>query len=65
MDQEEEDWGETIWFQPFEDKCTLSYSCAGRVMEVLTHVRDIVFKAPEHDPTLVIAGGGMWTARNG
>ena len=69
MDQEEEDWGGTIefgfqdkkfckevedYFLPFEDKCTLLHSCAGRVMGVLAHVRDQVVKAPVHDPRDIV-----------
>ena len=69
MDQEEEDWGGTIqfgfmdkkfpqevedYFLPFEDNCTMSHSCAGRVMGVLAHVRDKVVKAPEHDPRDIV-----------
>ena len=69
MDQEEEDWGGTIefgfqdkkfckevedYFLPFEDKCTLLHSCAGRVMGVLAHVRDMVVKAPLHDPRNIV-----------
>ena len=69
MDHEEEDWGGTIqfgfkdkkfsqemedYFLPFEDNCTLSHSCAGRVMGVLAHVRDNVVKAPVHDPRNIV-----------
>ena len=69
MDQEEEDWGGIIefgfndkkfahemedYFLPFEDKCTLSHSCAGRVMGVLAHVRDKVVKAPVHDTRNIV-----------
>ena len=41
-------------FLPFEDNCTLSHSCAGRVMGVLAHIRDKVVKAPEHDPRKIV-----------
>ena len=65
MDQDEEDWGGRVefgftdkhfpqevedYFLPFEDECSLSHSCAGRVMGVLEHVRDNVVKPPTHDP---------------
>ena len=69
MDQDEEDWGGKIefgfsdnkfpqeiedYFLPFEDECSLSHSCAGRVMGVLVknleHVRDKLIKPPEYDP---------------
>ena len=41
-------------FLPFEDKCNLSHLCAGRVMGVLAHVRDMVIKAPDHDPRNIV-----------
>ena len=39
------------WWNIFtiEDNCTLSQSCAGRVMGVLEHVRDNVVKPPTQD----------------
>ena len=39
---------------PFDDNCTMSRSCAGREMVVLSHVRDKVVKAPEHDPRDIV-----------
>ena len=69
MDQDEEDWGGKIefgfsdkhfpqeiedYFLPFEDQCSLSHSCAGRVMGILEHVRDKVIKPPEYDPRNII-----------
>ena len=34
------------YFLPFEDNCSLSFSCAGRVTGVLEHAREKVLKAP-------------------
>ena len=60
MDQEEEDWGGKIefgfsdasvskeledYFLLFEDECIQSHTCAGRVMGVLSHIRE---KAKKH-----------------
>ena len=42
------------YFLLFEDKCTLSHRCAGRVMGVLSHVREKVIKAPEYDPRNIV-----------
>ena len=69
MDQVEEDWGGTIkfgfkdkkfsheiedYFLPFEDCCSLSHTCAGRVMGVQEHVRDNVVKPPAHDTRNIV-----------
>ena len=64
MDQEEEDWGGRLefgfsdasfpkdvedYFLMFEDECTQSHFCAGRVMGVLSHVRKKAVKPPDYD----------------
>ena len=69
MDHDEEDWGGKIefgfsdkhfpqsiddYFLPFEDECSLSHSCAGRVMGVLEHVRNKVIKPPEYDQRNIV-----------
>ena len=69
MDQEEEDWGGKLefgftdknfpqemedYFLLFEDQCTFSHPCVGRVMEVFSHVRENVIKAPEYDPRNIV-----------
>ena len=69
MHQEEEEWGGTIefgfqdknfshdmedYFLPFEDNCSLSHTCAGRVMGVQEHVRDRVVKPPVHDTRNIV-----------
>ena len=42
------------YFLLFEDECTLSHSCVGRVMGVLAHVRESVIKPPEYDPRNIV-----------
>ena len=69
MDQNEEDWGGKIefgfsdknfpkemedYFMLFEDQCTLSHYCAGRVMGVLAHVREKIIKPPGYDPRDIV-----------
>ena len=38
------------YFLLFEDECTQSHTCAGRVMGVLCHIREKAFKPPSYDP---------------
>ena len=64
MDQEEEDWGGKVefgfhentsptdledYFFLFEDKCSLSHTCAGRIMGIQSHARDKVLKPPVYE----------------
>ena len=70
MDQEEEDWGGKIefgfqektfpadiedYFLLFEDRCSQSHTCAGRVMGIQSQVRDKVLKPPSYDPRDIVA----------
>ena len=69
MDQEEEDWGGRVefgfkdssfpkeiedYFLLFEDKCSQSHHCAGRVMGVLSHYRKEVIEPPSYDPRNIV-----------
>ena len=69
MDQEEDDWGGRLefgfsdcsfakevedYFLLFEDRCSQSHSCAGRVMGVLSHLRDKVIEPPSYDPRNIV-----------
>ena len=73
MDEEEEDWGGKIefgyqgksfptdmedYFLLFEDRCSQSHTCAGRVMGIQSHVRDQLLKPP--DPRYCGFGGEIW-----
>ena len=70
MDQEEEDWGGRVefgyheksfptdmedYFLLFEDRCSQSHTCAGRIMGIQSHVRDKVLKPPSYDPRDIVA----------
>ena len=70
MDQEEDDWGDKLefgiqekifltdkedYFLLFEDSCSQSHTCAGRVMGIQAHVRDKVLKPPSYDPRDIVA----------
>ena len=70
MDKEEEDWGGKIefgyhgksfstdmedYFLLFEDKCSQSHMCAGRIMGIQSHVRDKVLRPPDYDPRDIVA----------
>ena len=69
MNQEEEDWGGRIefgfsdsnfskdfedYFLLFEDECSLSHNCAGRVMGVQSHLRKRVVAPPSYDPRSIM-----------
>ena len=69
MDEEEEDWGGKLefgfsdssfpkdiedYFLIFEDECTQSHACAGRVMGVLSHFRGKVLEPPSYDPRNIV-----------
>lgn len=56
MDQEEDDWGGKIEFGCllFEDECTQAHACAGRLMGVLSHIREKVIGAPNYDPRDIV-----------
>ena len=73
MDEEEEDWGGKIefgyqgksfptdmedYFLLFEDRCSQSHTCAGRVMGIQSHVRAQLLKPP--DPRYCGFGGEIW-----
>ena len=64
MDHSEEDWGGRLefgfkeekfdknfedYFILFEDQCTLSHNCAGRVSGLQAHVREKVLEPPTYD----------------
>ena len=64
MDPDEEDWGGKVefgfsekhfdkdfedYFILFEEKCTISHNCAGRVSGLQAHVRDKVLDPPDYD----------------
>jgi hypothetical protein len=70
MDQEEEDWGGRVefgyqekgfptemedYFLLFEDKCSQSHTCAGRIMGIQSYFRDKVLKPPSYDPRDIVA----------
>ena len=38
----------------FEDECTQSHMCAGRVMGVLSHFRKKAVKPPDYDPRNIV-----------
>jgi hypothetical protein len=64
MDLEEEDWGKIEfgyqgksfptdmedYFLLFEDRCSQSHTCAGRVMGIQDHVREQLLKPADYDP---------------
>ena len=69
MDEEEDDWGGKLefgfsennfpkeiedYFLLFEDKCSQSHICAGRVMGVLSHFRKHVIEPPSYDPRNIV-----------
>ena len=69
MDHSEEDWGGRLefgfkeekfdknfedYFILFEDQCTLSHNCAGRVSGLQAHVRDKVLEPPTYDTRNVV-----------
>jgi hypothetical protein len=69
MDKDEDDWGGRIefgfsenifsndvedYFLLFEDQCTQSHSCAGRVSGVLSHIREKVIDPPNYDPRSIV-----------
>ena len=69
MDEKEDDWGRKLefgfsdsnfdkdiedYFLLFEDKCSQSHVCAGRVMGVLSHLRENVIKPPSYDPRNIV-----------
>jgi hypothetical protein len=55
----------------FEDKCSQTHTCAGRIMGIQSHVRDnisgVLWLWGENMgmPILVTVGGGQLTQRNG
>ena len=69
MDQDEDDWGGRLefgfsennfpkeiedYFLLFEDKCSQSHHCAGRVMGVLSNQRKHVIEPPDYDPRNIV-----------
>ena len=38
----------------FEDECTQSHACAGRVMGVLSHFKGKVLEPPSYDPRNIV-----------
>ena len=69
MDKDKEDWGGNIefWLQQqefsknledyfilFEDECTKSHACAGRVMGVLSGMMEKVIGPPSFDPRNIV-----------
>ena len=69
MDQDEEDWGGKIefgfmdekfskeledYFILFEDQCTQSHACAGRVMGVASGMREKLIEPPSFDPRNIV-----------
>ena len=69
MDNEEDDWGGKLefgfnettfptdvddYFVMFEDQCTQSHICAGRVSGVLSHIRKNVIDPPDYDPRNIV-----------
>ena len=38
----------------FEDECIQSHTCAGRVMGVLSHIREEAIKPPSYDPRNIV-----------
>ena len=69
MDPSEEDWGGKIefafsdkkfdrefedYFILFEDQCSLSHNCAGRVSGLQAHLRDKVLEPPSYDPRNIV-----------
>ena len=43
------------FFLLFEDKCSQTHTCAGRIMGIQSHVRDKVLKPPGYDPRDIVA----------
>ena len=69
MDPSEDDWGGRIefafsekifdrdyeeYFILFEDQCTLSHNCAGRVSGLQAHLRNKVLEPPSYDPRNIV-----------
>ena len=69
MDKDEEDWGGNFefgfsekkfstdvedYFLMFEDQCTQSHTCAGRVRGVLSHFREKIINPPNYDPRSIV-----------
>ena len=38
----------------FEDECSQSHACVGRVMGVLSHLRETVIEPPSYDPRNIL-----------
>ena len=69
MDSDEDDWGGKLefgfsenifpndvedYFLMFEDQCTQSHTCAGRVRGVLSHIRKKLIDPPDYDPRSIV-----------
>ena len=69
MDKDEDDWGGRLefgfsenifsndvedYFVMFEDQCTQSHTCAGRVRGVLSHIRKKLIDPPDYDPRSIV-----------
>jgi hypothetical protein len=42
------------YFLMFEDQCTQSHNCAGRVRGVLSHLRKKVIGTPDYEPRSIV-----------
>ena len=69
MDKDEDDWGGRLefgfsenkfsnyvedYFLLFEDQCTQSHTCAGRVRGVASHIRKKLVDPPNYDPRSIV-----------